>query len=127
MESEIICDIATIDNVPLKIGLNDEDGKLYISFNNLMQIFNATMLDKTCDDVTCALMGTEYRSHILIDDTEFFEDHVDYVSKQLWVDVPCFKFLKDESNAPFLLQPLVDFVTQNEAELITELKSTIGG
>ena len=120
-------DIATIDNVPLKIGLNDEDGKLYISFNNLMQIFNATMLDKTCDDVTCALMGTEYRSHILIDDTEFFEDHVDYVSKQLWVDVPCFKFLADESNAPFLFTPLVDFVTQNEAELIAELKSTIGG
>lgn len=120
-------DTATIDNVPLKIGYNDEDGKLYIGFNNLMQIFNATMLDKTCDDVTCALMGTEYRTHILIDETEFFEDHVDYVSKQLWVDVPCFKFLADESNAPFLFTPLVSFVTQNEAELIAELKATIGG
>lgn len=120
-------DTATIDNVPLKIGYNDEDGKLYIGFNNLMQIFNATMMDKTCDDVTCALMGTEYRTHILIDETEFFEDHVDYVSKQLWVDVPCFKFLAEESNAPFLFTPLVSFVTQNEAELIAELKATIGG
>ena len=120
-------DFATIDNVQLKIGLNEEDGKLYVSFNNLMSIFNATMMDKTCDDVTCALMGTEYRNHIVLDDTEFFEDNVDYVSKQLWVDVSCFKFLAEESNAPFLFTPLVNFITQNEAELITELKSVVGG
>ena len=118
-------DFATIDNVQLKIGVNEEDGKLYVSFNNLMSIFNATMMDKTCDDVTCALMGTEYRNHIVLDDTEFFEDNVDYASKQLWVDVPCFKFLAEESNAPFLFTPLVNFVTQNETALIEELHKTL--
>jgi hypothetical protein len=118
-------DFATIDNVQLKIGLNEEDGKLYVSFNNLMSIFNATMMDKTCDDVTCALMNTEYRNHIVLDDTEFFEDNVDYVSKQLWVDVACFKFLAEESNAPFLFTPLVDFITQNETALIEELRKTL--
>ncbi len=118
-------DFATIDNVRLKIGINEEDGKLYVSFNNLTSIFNATMMDKTCDDVTCALMNTEYRNHIVLDDTEFFEDNVDYVSKQLWVDVSCFKFLAEESNAPFLFTPLVDFVTQNETALIEELRKTL--
>lgn len=118
-------DFATIDNVQLKIGLNEEDGKLYVSFNNLMSIFNATMMDKTCDDVTCVLMSTEYRSHIVLDDTEFFEDGVDYVSKQLWVDVSCFKFLAEESNAPFLFTPLVNFVTQNETALMEELRKTL--
>lgn len=118
-------DFATIDNVQLKIGINDEDGKLYVSFNNLMSIFNATMMDKTCDDVTCALMNTEYRNHIVLDDTEFFEDNVDYVSKQLWVDVSCFKFLAEESNAPFLFTPLVNFITQNETALIEELRKTL--
>lgn len=118
-------DFATIDNVQLKIGINEEDGKLYVSFNNLMSIFNATMMDKTCDDVTCALMNTEYRNHIVLDDTEFFEDNVDYVSKQLWVDVSCFKFLAEESNAPFLFTPLVNFITQNETALIEELRKTL--
>ena len=118
-------DFATIDNVQLKIGLNEEDGKLYVSFNNLMSIFNVTMMDKTCDDVTCALMRTEYRNNIVLDDTEFFEDNVDYASKQLWVDVPCFKFLAEESNAPFLFTPLVNFVTQNETALIEELHKTL--
>ncbi len=118
-------DFATIDNVQLKIGLNEEDGKLYVSFNNLMSIFNATMMDKTCDDVTCALMNTEHRNHIVLDDTEFFEDNVDYVSKQLWVDVSCFKFLAEESNAPFLFTPLVNFITQNETALIEELRKTL--
>lgn len=117
-------DFATIDNVQLKIGVNEEDGKLYVSFNNLMSIFNATMMDKTCDDVTCALMNTEYRNHIVLDETEFFEDNTTYVSKQLWVDVSCFKFLAEESNAPFLFTPLVNFVTQNETALIEELRKT---
>ena len=120
-------DIATVDSHALKIGIDTETGNLYIAFNNLMDLFNFSMLDKTCDDVTAALLGTEYRDHIYIDETEVFEDHVDYVSKQLWVDIPCLKFLRDESNAPIVMDEILDFVTQNEAELIAELKTTIGG
>lgn len=120
-------DIATVDNHALKIGIDTDTGNLYIAFNNLMDLFNFSMLDKTCDDVTTALLGTEYRDHIYIDETEVFEDTVDYVSKQLWVDIPCLKFLRDESNAPIMMDEILDFVTQNEAELISELKATIGG
>ena len=120
-------DIATVDNHALKIGIDTDTGNLYIAFNNLMDLFNFSMLDKTCDDVTTALLGTEYRDHIYIDETEVFEDTVDYVSKQLWVDIPCLKFLRDESNAPIIMDEILDFVTQNEAELISELKATIGG
>lgn len=120
-------DVATIDSHALKIGIDTATGNLYIAFNNLMDLFNFSMLDKTCDDVTTALLGTEYRDHIYIDETEVFEDHADYVSKQLWVDLPCLKFLRDESNAPIVMDEILDFVTQNEAELIKELKATIGG
>lgn len=119
-------DIATVDNHALKIGIDTDTGNLYIAFNNLMDLFNFSMLDKTCDDVTTALLGTEYRDHIYIDETEVFEDTVDYVSKQLWVDTACLKFLRDESNAPFVMDEILDFVTQNEEELIAELKATIG-
>ena len=119
-------DIATVDNHALKIGVDTETGKLYIVFNNLMDLFNFSMMDKTCDDVTDALLGTEYRDHIYVDETEVFEDSADYVSKQLWVDVPCLKFLRDESNAPIVMDEILNFVMQNEAELISELKSTIG-
>ena len=119
-------DIATVDNHALKIGVDTETDKLYIVFNNLMDLFNFSMMDKTCDDVTAALLGTEYRDHIYVDETEVFEDSADYVSKQLWVDVPCLKFLRDESNAPIVMDEILNFVMQNEAELISELKSTIG-
>lgn len=119
-------DVATVDCHALKIGIDTETGNLYIAFNNLMDLFNFSMLDKTCDDVTAALLGTEYRDHIYIDETEVFEDNADYVSKQLWVDIPCLKFLRDESNVPVVMDEILDFVTQNEAELITELKATIG-
>ena len=120
-------DIATVDNHTLKIGVDTETDKLYIAFNNLMDLFNFSMMDKTCDDVTAALLGTEYRDHIYVDETEVFTDNVNYASKQLWVDVPCFKFLRDESNAPIVMDEILNFVTQNEEELIAELKSTIGG
>ena len=119
-------DIATVDNHALKIGIDTDTGNLYIAFNNLMDLFNFSMLDKTCDDVTTALLGTEYRDHIYIDETEVFEDTVDYVSKQLWVDTACLKFLRDESNAPIVMDEILNFVTQNEEELIVELKATIG-
>lgn len=119
-------DIATVDNHALKIGVDTETDELYIVFNNLMDLFNFSMMDKTCDDVTAALLGTEYRDHIYVDETEVFEDSADYVSKQLWVDVPCLKFLRDESNAPIVMDEILNFVMQNEAELIAELKSTIG-
>lgn len=120
-------DIATVDNHALKLGVDTETDALYVAFNNLMDLFNFSMLDKTCDDVTDALLGTEYRDHIYVDETEVFEDNVNYVSKQLWVDVPCLKFLRDESNAPIVMDEILDFVVQNEAELIAELKATIGG
>lgn len=120
-------DVATVDNHALKIGIDTETGVLYVAFNNLMDLFNFSMLDKTCDDVTAALLGTEYRDHIYIDETEVFEDNVNYASKQLWVDVPCLKFLRDESNVPIIMDEIVNFVTQNEKELISELKATIGG
>ena len=119
-------DVATVDNHALKIGIDTDTGNLYIAFNNLMDLFNFSMLDKTCDDVTAALLGTEYRDHIYIDETEVFEDTIDYVSKQLWVDIPCLRFLRDESNAPIVMDEILDFVTQNEVELIAELKATIG-
>ena len=120
-------DVATVDNHALKIGVDTETGKLYIAFNNLMDLFNFSMLDKTCDDVTAALLGTEYRDHIYIDDIEVFESKAGCGSKQLWVDIPCLKFLRDESNAPIVMDEILNFVVQNEEELVAELKATIGG
>lgn len=120
-------DVATVDSHALKIGVDTETGKLYIAFNNLMDLFNFSMLDKTCDDVTAALLGTEYRDHIYIDETEVFESKAGCGSKQLWVDIPCLKFLRDESNVPIVMDEILNFVTQNEEELIAELKVTIGG
>ena len=120
-------DVATVDSHALKIGVDTETGKLYIAFNNLMDLFNFSMLDKTCDDVTAALLGTEYRDHIYIDETEVFDSKAGCVSKQLWVDIPCLKFLRDESNAPIVMDEILNFIMQNEAELVAELKTTIGG
>ena len=120
-------DVATVDSHALKIGVDTETGKLYIAFNNLMDLFNFSMLDKTCDDVTAALLGTEYRDHIYIDETEVFDAKAGYGSKQLWVDIPCLKFLRDESNAPIVMDEILNFIMQNEAELVAELKTTIGG
>ena len=120
-------DVATVDSHTLKIGVDTETGKLYIAFNNLMDLFNFSMLDKTCDDVTAALLGTEYRDHIYIDETEVFDSKAGCGSKQLWVDIPCLKFLRDESNAPIVMDEILNFILQNEAELVAELKTTIGG
>lgn len=120
-------DVATVDSHALKIGVDTETGKLYIAFNNLMDLFNFSMLDKTCDDVTAALLGTEYRDHIYIDETEVFDAKAGCGSKQLWVDIPCLKFLRDESNAPIVMDEILNFIMQNEAELVAELKTTIGG
>ena len=118
-------DVATVDSHALKIGIDTETGNLYISFNNLMDLFNFSLLDKTCDDVTAALLGTDYRDHIYIDDTEYFEDNVDYVSKELWVDLDCLKFLQAESNAPFVMDEIVSFVVNNEQALKEELYGTL--
>ena len=120
-------DVATVDSHALKIGVDTETGKLYIAFNNLMDLFNFSMLDKTCDDVTAALLGTEYRDHIYIDETEVFDAKAGCGSKQLWVDIPCLKFLRDESNAPIVMDEILNFIMQNEAEIVAELKTTIGG
>lgn len=120
-------DVATVDSHALKIGVDTETGKLYIAFNNLMDLFNFSMLDKTCDDVTAALLGTEYRDHIYIDETEVFDAKAGCGSKQLWVDIPCLKFLRDESNAPIVMDEILNFIMQNEVELVAELKTTIGG
>ena len=120
-------DVATVDSHALKIGVDTETGKLYIAFNNLMDLFNFSMLDKTCDDVTAALLGTEYRDHIYIDETEVFDAKAGCGSKQLWVDIPCLKFLRYESNAPIVMDEILNFIMQNEAELVAELKTTIGG
>ena len=120
-------DVATVDSHALKIGVDTETGKLYIAFNNLMDLFNFSMLDKTCDDVTAALLGTEDRDHIYIDETEVFDAKAGCGSKQLWVDIPCLKFLRDESNAPIVMDEILNFIMQNEAELVAELKTTIGG
>ena len=120
-------DVATVDSHTLKIGVDTETGKLYIAFNNLMDLFNFSMLDKTCDDVTAALLGTEYRDHIYIDETEVFDSKAGCGSKQLWVDIPCLKFLRDESNAPIVMDEILNFIMQNEVELVAELKTTIGG
>ena len=120
-------DVATVDSHALKIGVDTETGKLYIAFNNLMDLFNFSMLDKTCDDVTAALLGTDYRDHIYIDETEVFDSKAGCGSKQLWVDIPCLKFLRDESNAPIVMDEILNFIMQNEAELVAELKTTIGG
>lgn len=117
--------IATVDNHALKIGVDDDTDTLYVAFNNLMDLFNFSMMDKTCDDVTDALLGTEYRDHIYVDETEVFEDSVNYASKQLWVDVPCLKFLRDESNAPIVMDEILNFVIQNEDALKEELNGTL--
>ncbi len=118
-------DFATVDSHALKIGVDIETGKLYIAFNNLMDLFNFSMLDKTCDDVTAALLGTEYRDHIYIDEIEVFESKAGYGSKQLWVDIPCLKFLREESNAPIMMDEILDFVTKNEDALKEELNGTL--
>ena len=118
-------DIATVDSHAIKIGVDPETDKLYIVFNNLMDLFNFSMLDKTCDDVTAALLGTEYHDHIYVDETEVVEDNANYASKQLWVDVPCLKFLRDESNAPIVMDEILNFVTQNEDALKEELNGTL--
>ena len=118
-------DILTLDSHKLKIGIDQDTDILYVAFNNMMDLFNFSMLDKTVDDVTMALLQSDYRNHIYIDETECFEDHTDYVSKQLWVDVECLKFLRDESNAPFVMDDIVNFISQNEQALKEELHGTL--
>ena len=118
-------DFLTLDSHKLKIGIDQDTDVLYIAFNNMMDLFNFSMLDKTVDDVTMALLQSDYRNHIYIDETECFEDHADYVSKQLWVDVDCLKFLRDESNAPFIMDEIVNFISQNEQALKEELHGTL--
>ena len=118
-------DMLTLDSHKLKIGVDQDTDILYVAFNNMMDLFNFSMLDKTVDDVTMALLQSDYRNHIYIDETECFEDHTDYVSKQLWVDVECLKFLRDESNAPFVMDEIVNFISQNEQALKEELHGTL--
>lgn len=121
-------DFLTVDNTRLKVGIDmdSSDKHLYVEFNDLMVLFNFTMMDKTVDDVTVALMSTPYRSHIYIDEVaEVFEDKKDYCSKELWVDVECLQFLRDESVAPFMLDDIVNFLADHEQELRQELLSTI--
>lgn len=121
-------DTLTLDNVKLKIGIDmsTPEKKLYVEFNALMPIFNFTMMDKTTDDVTVALMGTEYRKHIYVDEScEVMEEVGTYISQELWVDITCLKFLKDESVAPFVMEDIVNFLSDHEQELRQELLSTI--
>lgn len=118
-------DMLTLDSHKLKIGVDQDTDILYVAFNNMMDLFNFSMLDKTVDDVTMALLQSDYRNHIYIDETECFEDHTDYMSKQLWVDVECLKFLRDESNAPFVMDEIVNFISQNEQALKEELHGTL--
>lgn len=121
-------DELTYQEVRLKIGIDMEtpDKKMYIQFNDLMPLFNFTMMDKTTDDVTVALMGTEYRNHIFIDEScEVMEETGTHISQELWVDLECLKFLKEESVAPFMMEDVVSFIEQNEQELRKELLSTI--
>ena len=121
-------DTLTLYDVKLKVGVDMDtpEKKVYIEFNNLMPIFNFTMMDKTTDDVTVALMGTEYRSHIYVDTScEVMELSGTHISQELWVDIPCLKFLKDESVAPFVMEDIVNFLVDHEQELRQELLSTI--
>lgn len=112
----------------LKIGIDMDtpEKKLYVEFNMLMPLFNFTMMDKTTDDVTVALMGTEYRNHIYVDEScEVMEQIGTHISQELWVDIPCLEFLKEESIAPFVMEDVVNFIVQNEQELRKELLSNI--
>lgn len=112
----------------LKIGIDMDtpEKKLYVEFNMLMPLFNFTMMDKTTDDVTVALLGTEYRNHIVVDEScEVMEQIGTHISQELWVDLECLKFLRDESIAPFVMDDIVNFIVQNEQELRQELLSTI--
>ena len=121
-------DTLTLDEVKLKVGIDMDtpEKKVYVEFNNLMPIFNFTMMDKTTDDVTVALMGTEYRNHIYVDAScEVREQAGTHISQELWVDIPCLKFLKEESVAPFVMEDIVNFLSDNEQELRQELLSTI--
>lgn len=121
-------DELTFQEVRLKIGIDMDtpDKKIYVQFNDLMPLFNFTMMDKTTDDVTVALMGTEYRNHIFINEScEVMEDTGTNISQELWVDLDCLKFLKEESVAPFMMEDVVSFIEQNEQELRKELLSTI--
>ena len=121
-------DTLTLDNVKLKVGIDMDtpEKKLYVEFNLLMPIFNFTMMDKTTDDVTVALMGTEYRNHIYVDEScEVMEQVGTHISQELWVDIPCLKFLRDESVAPFVMDDIVNFLAEHEQELRQELLSTI--
>lgn len=121
-------DELTYQDVRLKIGIDMDtsDKKMYIQFNDLIPLFNFTMMDKTTDDVTVALMGTEYRNHIFINEScEVMEDAGNHISQELWVDLECLKFLKEESVAPFMMEDIVSFIEQNEQELRKELLSTI--
>lgn len=121
-------DTLTRDEVKLKVGVDMDtpEKKLYVEFNELMPLFNFTMMDKTTDDVTVALMGTEYRNHIYVDEScEVMEQAGTHISQGLWVDISCLKFLRDESVAPFVMDDIVNFLADNEQELRQELLSTI--
>lgn len=123
-------DTLKYQDVKLKIGIDMDtpEKKIYVEFNALTSLFNFTLMDKTTDDVTMALMNTEYRNHIYVDEScEVMEQTSDYVSRELWVDVPCLNFLRDESIAPFVMDDIVNFITINEQELRKELLSTING
>lgn len=121
-------DTLTVDNTKLKVGIDMDtpEKKLYVEFNVLTPLFNFTMMDKTTDDVTVALMNTEYRNHIYIDEScEVMEYIGNHISQELWVDIPCLKFLRDESIAPFVMDDIVNFLSEHEQELRQELLSTI--
>lgn len=121
-------DTLKYQDVKLKIGIDMDtpEKKLYVEFNTLMPLFNFTLMDKTTDDVTVALMGTEYRNHIFVDEScEVMEQIGNHISQELWVDIPCLKFLKEESVAPFMMEDIVSFIEQNEQELRKELLSSI--
>lgn len=119
----------TLQDIRLELGIDmeasPENTKLLICFNPLMCLFNFTMFDKTVDDVTCALLNTPYRNEIHIDNIEYFEDKKDYVSKQLWITTNVLNFLLQESLAPFVWEDIVKFITDNEQELIKELRNSL--
>ena len=120
-------DILTLKAVKLELGIDTEEqpSRLYVLFNPLMSLFDFSLMDRTVDDVTCALLGTEYRNELKIDDCiDYFEDNINAVSKELWVTIKCLKFLAEESNAPFLWEDIITFITQNETELIQELQNS---
>ena len=117
--------VCTICDVKVELGVDTfEDNKvIYIEFNSLFALFNYE--DKTVDDVTMALLNTPYRNQLFIDTIEVYEDHKDYCSKQLWITKDVLLALKEDSDVPFIIQAIYDFVYQNENYLILELNKML--